>query len=96
MYSIPVSLSMASTQTIPQTAYAPTNFIFQSPANKFGDASIEQNPIAPATATSSASTGGAAASNTQGSGVGTSSKIGTGTLLVAALAIGAGAVWLMN
>jgi len=49
---------MAATQTIPQHTNAPTYFIFQSPANQFGPQTSEQNPIAPATATSSAAAGG--------------------------------------
>ena len=98
-YNIPVSISNATTSTLPISIGAQTTFNFSSPYATGGYNSTQANPIAPATATSSAALGNAAASSS-GSGVGTGllgalTPTGTSTtssnlLLYAAIAA---AVW---
>lgn len=69
-YNIPISASVASTFSVPQTQNAPSYIIFGATGGNIGG-DIQQNPsnINPATATSSASEGGNAASASSGSGV---------------------------
>ena len=82
-YNIPVSVSAASTFSVPQTINAPSYVVYGS-ANRVGG-DTEQNPsnINPATATSSAAEGNAGSSS---SGSGVSGLLGGGldskTLLI--------------
>jgi hypothetical protein len=75
-YNIPVSLSAASTTSLPQNTGMPVYFVFDSTDSRFGAFSQEANPVQPATATSSAANG-KASSESSGSGVG----VGGGGLL---------------
>ncbi len=97
-YNIPISISSASTFSVPQTTNAPTYINFGTGAQQGGD--IAQNPsnINPATATSAAAEGNADAKSS-GSGVegllptgGTNSKtmiVIAASVVAVALIIGA-------
>jgi hypothetical protein len=89
-YNIPISLSAASTFSVPQTLLTPSYVVFGTGNRVGGD--IEQSPqnINPATAVSSASQRDASASSS-GSGVegliAGSGGVDTKTLLIAGSAI---------
>jgi hypothetical protein len=96
-YNIPISVSLASTFSVPQTANAPTYIIFGSGNKTGGD--TQQNPsnINPATAVSSASQGDGSSARSAAKDTGVASaqdntnaaKDNTMLYIIAALVIGA-------
>lgn len=86
-YNIPVSLSLAESTAQTQTLTAGTTFNFASPYARGDVASIENTPVASATATSAAAQRDASAA-TSGSGVTipTKSFLNNPTLIILALA----------